>query len=231
ERGVATRAAARGDLCFEVANPLPCGQHGDDADDNHHEGAESVDPQNPIETHHGPAAHDVDGQHDAGHEHPRGCGRAEPTETAPPRRHTTHESANQRQQKDGDQHQSCSSVSWSKSSEPRRERSWVTSTRNTITANKTSSDAPTSTRRGNPAVARNATRATPLSTSRMPTIWETALRRVTSAKNPTRTADSPMGMSRPAVVGTREVTERVEANARKVSAPAATSDAGTLTRG
>ncbi len=44
-------------------------------------------------------------------------------------------------------------------------------------------------------------------------------------------AAKPKGMRRPAVVGTSKVTERVAAKARKVSAPAATSDAGTFTRG
>ena len=86
ERGVATRAAAGGDLGVEIAHALPRGQHGDDPDDDDHEGAERIGPQDPAESRHRAAVHDVDGQHDPRHEHPRGGGRAEPAEAAPPRR-------------------------------------------------------------------------------------------------------------------------------------------------
>ena len=90
ERSVAPRAAARGDLGVEVAHALPRGQHGDDPDDDHHEGAERIGPQDPAESRHRASVHDVDGQHDPGHEHPRRGGGAEPAQAraATARRHT-----------------------------------------------------------------------------------------------------------------------------------------------
>ena len=73
--------------------------------------------------------------------------------------------------------------------------------------------------------------AMPLSTSRSPTIWETALRRVTRAKKPISMVASPTGRAAPAVLGHERDDRPLAAKARTVSAAAATSEAGTLTRG
>src|SRR5207244_1533948 len=62
-----------------------------------------------------------------------------------------------------------------------------------------------------PDVARNATSAMPLASSRKPTIWVTALRRVASTKNPMSTTAIPMGMARVSGEGSRATMRRVVA--------------------
>ncbi len=65
---------------------------------------------------------------------------------AAPRHEARDARAGQRDAEDDDQHQSCSSGSWSRSKDPRSERSWAASTCRTTTASRTSSEAPSSTR-------------------------------------------------------------------------------------
>src|SRR5262249_6205222 len=71
-------------------------------------------------------------------------------------------------------HQSRSSRSWSRSAPPKVRRSRPVSTPMTITANSTSSEAPSSTINGTPAVSRNAMAAIPLSSMRNPAACDTA---------------------------------------------------------
>jgi hypothetical protein len=105
------------------------------------------------------------------------------------------------------------------------------STPSTSTANSTSSDAPSSTISGTPAVSRNAVAAMPLSSMRKPTACDTARRRLTMTNTPISTTANPAGAARVAVLGSAAISGRVTARAITVRPAAASREAAVLTSG
>src|SRR5581483_5698045 len=178
-----------------------------------------------------PVVEDVHSYADAEARHAGGGERRCPGDRAAPPEQPGEDRRGDRDGKYGDDHQSRSSWSAARSRPPVLVRMRTVRTCRISTASSRSSDAPNSTTSGTPAVATKAMRAMPLSTSRKPTIWVIALRRVARVNSPISTTATPIGIVRVSGDGATATTGVVAAYETRVKAAAATREAGMLTSG
>src|SRR5450631_2745330 len=202
-----------GELGADVADAGPGGQGAHRADDDQHGDAERVDPEQVRdgEMH---SRSEREAEDDGAYQHAEGGQNGHRRRQSSP----AEDGREPRRKKWGayryqhqEAHQPRSSLSWSRSVPPKVRRMCPVSRPSTSTANITSSDAPSSTMRGTPAVIRNAVAAMPLSSIMKPTAWDRALRRLTMTKTAMRITAKAAGTARVAGEGSSAMIGRVTA--------------------